>query len=193
MKTYISYCNNYPRALETISELKEKNKRFVDFINERQLNERSEGLNLNMLIIMPIQRIPPRYVLLLKDVLRYTLEDDPDYEKLTRALDKMKGVADDLNKKKKDAEDRDLLREIEKKLIFSSSGNYGDFDSLLSVQSRRYIGEGDGTVICSTVEKGKAKNMHIFLFNDIICFTKPSISGGASTRSSSSSRSSTLR
>lgn len=150
----------------------------MDFINERQLNERSEGLNLNMLIIMPIQRIPPRYVLLLKDVLRYTLEDDPDYEKLTRALDKMKGVADDLNKKKKDAEDRDLLREIEKKLIFSSSGNYGDFDSLLSVQSRRCIGEGDGTVICSTVEKGKAKNMHIFLFNDIICFTKPSISGG---------------
>ena len=105
----------------------------------------------------------------------------------------MKGVADDLNKKKKDAEDRDLLREIEKKLIFSSSGNYGDFDSLLSVQSRRCIGEGDGTVICSTVEKGKAKNMHIFLFNDIICFTKPSNSGGASTRSSSSSRSSTLR
>lgn len=177
LKTYISYCNNYPRALETISELKEKNKRFVDFINECQLNERSESLNLNMLIIMPIQRIP-RYVLLLKDVLKYTPEDDPDYEKLTRALDKMRAVADDLNKKKKDAEDRDLLRHIDKKLIFNSNGNYGDFDSLLSVQSRRYIGEGDGTVICSTVEKGKPKGMHIFLFNDIVCFTKPSISGG---------------
>ena len=175
LKTYISYCNNYLRALETINELKEKNKRFVEFINECQLDERSEGLDLNMLIIMPIQRIP-RYVLLLKDVLKYTPESDLDHEKLTLALGKMMSVADDLNKKKKDAEDRELLRHVEKKLIFS--GSYGDFGSLLAVQSRRYIGEGDGTVVCPSVEKGKPKGMHIFLFNDLLCFTKPSISGG---------------
>ena len=45
-----------------------------------------------MYLIAPVERIP-RYVLLLKDIIKKTPEDHPDYPQLVQAEEKMVGVA----------------------------------------------------------------------------------------------------
>ena len=170
LKTYTGYCNNYPRALETLAELREKNKRFVEFLEKTQTHPKLGGMDINMLILMPIQRIP-RYVLLLQELLKCTPEDDPDHSKLVLALEKMRAVADDLNKKKKDAEDREVLKSVAKRLVLTDS------EPLLAVPSRRFVKEGEVVVLASFIEKGKAKNFYAFLFNDIFCLAKATIGG----------------
>ena len=44
-----------------------------------------------MYLIAPVERIP-RYVLLLKDIIKKTPEDHPDYSQLVQAEGKMVGV-----------------------------------------------------------------------------------------------------
>ena len=44
-----------------------------------------------MYLITPVQRIP-RYILLLKDIIKKTPEDHPDYPQLVQAEEKMVGL-----------------------------------------------------------------------------------------------------
>lgn len=44
-------------------------------------------------LILPVQRLP-RYVLLLRDLLKFTPEEHTDFENLSKAVDKMSSVAD---------------------------------------------------------------------------------------------------
>ena len=52
------------------------------------------GLTLPMYLITPVQRIP-RYRLLLKDIIKKTPEDHPDYPQLVQAEEKMVGLMND--------------------------------------------------------------------------------------------------
>lgn len=52
-----------------------------------------KGADLMNFLILPVQRLP-RYVLLLRDLLKYTPEAHVDFEPLSKAVDKMSSVAD---------------------------------------------------------------------------------------------------
>jgi hypothetical protein len=51
---------------------------------------------LGSFLIMPVQRIP-RYALLLRDLLKNTWEDHPDYENIQKALKLIESIGMDVN------------------------------------------------------------------------------------------------
>ena len=94
------YCKNYELAVQTMVRCKE-NPHFAEFLQEREFTPEAKGLDLGAFLIMPIQ-VPfpclspppatltfsccccdpplqriPRYVLLLKDFLKFTPKRHP--------------------------------------------------------------------------------------------------------------------
>ena len=157
LKIYIMYINNYTKASTYLTELMARNSKLADFVVRSCSDPECENLDLLSLLIMPVQRIP-RYVLLIKALIEHTHKDDPDLANLELALQKMMGVADDINAKKRDAEN------MQQVLLVQSKLEMGTHASLCAVPSRRYVREGE---LFELTEKG-AKGAYFFLFNDIV-------------------------
>lgn len=95
LKIYSMYASGFEKAGQEVVRLKELKTSFANF------NKRSEiaaqlsgnGLTLSSLLITPIQRIP-RYVLLLKEMVKETAENDPDSAKLEKALEEVSSTAE---------------------------------------------------------------------------------------------------
>lgn len=75
----------------------------------------------------PVQRVP-RYSLLLQDLVKHTWNDHRDYNNLKQALQKMDEVANYLNQKKREYDDRDKVVQIEKKLTGQFEVDYFFFE-----------------------------------------------------------------
>ena len=58
MRTYISYVNNYPSAIDLVRKLHNENPKFTAFIDSVSNHPRCNTLNFASLLIMPVQRIP---------------------------------------------------------------------------------------------------------------------------------------
>lgn len=78
--------------------------------NQSKLAE-AKRQQLKDLLPLPVQRVG-RYPLLLKDLLKKTPETHPDYRNLTAAFDKVKELADRVNEKKKEEEEKTGLFEV---------------------------------------------------------------------------------
>jgi hypothetical protein len=76
---------------------------------------------------MPIQRIP-RYLLLLKELIKHTPESHPDFTNLNEAHDKIQKVANALNEAEREAESMHKIYLIQTSLE-------GDYDVRFTVFS----------------------------------------------------------
>ncbi|KAI1306429.1 hypothetical protein EDD11_004760 [Mortierella claussenii] len=83
---------------------------------QRRISSRAD---LNDFLIKPIQRIC-RYPLLLKEILRLTSEDDPEYPYIDQAYQLMKDKARDMDETQRTVERRLLTEQVLKKLPESS-------------------------------------------------------------------------
>ena len=89
---YSSYLANYPAALAAYHHEAETNDRFVAFLETRHMvipgtdRQQPGGLEMDLpsALITPVQRIP-RYVLLLRELLKHTPDDHSDYANLELA------------------------------------------------------------------------------------------------------------
>jgi hypothetical protein len=90
-KMYTDYVANYNDALVKLEECRGANSKLDHWIKgaERKITNQ---LDLPSLLITPIQRIP-RYNLLLRDLIKSTWEDHPDFESLTAASNAMSGAS----------------------------------------------------------------------------------------------------
>jgi len=61
------------------------------------------GHQIQNYLITPIQRLP-RYVMLLQELLKFTLEKDADFAELSEAIKKLMIVANYVNDKKREVE-----------------------------------------------------------------------------------------
>eukprot|EP00051_Salpingoeca_urceolata_P014519 m.184952 g.184952 ORF g.184952 m.184952 type:complete len:824 (-) comp18108_c0_seq7:220-2691(-) len=102
LKAYTTYANNFDMALQTIAALK-RDPAFVRFLTHRMTLPECGKLWLDDHMITPIQRIP-RYVMLLRDLLKRTAPDHPDHAGLESALDEMGKLATHINEAKKCSE-----------------------------------------------------------------------------------------
>eukprot|EP01125_Pyxidicula_operculata_P003385 TRINITY_DN1407_c0_g1_i5.p1 TRINITY_DN1407_c0_g1~~TRINITY_DN1407_c0_g1_i5.p1 ORF type:complete len:910 (+),score=111.45 TRINITY_DN1407_c0_g1_i5:24-2732(+) len=93
-RVYRNYASNYNAVSQAIEKLKSKSPVFSKSLSE--LAKQSNVLYIGHYLIMPIQRIP-RYELLLKDLLKNTNEDHPDFVDLQKAINTIKEVADYVN------------------------------------------------------------------------------------------------
>ncbi len=91
---YTFYCNHFDTASRVFTTAFNKSKKFAKFIDEAVPRM---GFTVQSIMISPIQRIP-RYLLLLKEMLRHTGPEHPDAAPLAEALQNMGRTASDLNR-----------------------------------------------------------------------------------------------
>ncbi len=157
LRSYTAYYNNYHSALTCLSKCSERPK-FKEWLDKQEalVNEA-----LTSLLIRPIQRVP-KYVLLLRDLLKNTPPSHPDFPALRDAEKNMAVIARDLNERMKDSEVFMEVLRINSQL----SPPYKE----LVQPHRRFIREGP--IMYRSSERSKPKPMWIILFNDILLITQ---------------------
>ncbi|KAH3742617.1 Guanine exchange factor for Rac 30 [Pelomyxa schiedti] len=159
IKLYKYYVNNHETACSTLTQCKEKSPTFRQYLERLEYTPALNNLNVEGLLITPVQRVP-RYVLLLTDMLKSTPKEHPDNQPLQDALEFMRDLADYINQRKHDSDNMNELNEIESKLANFEGG-------LTSNSKRRFIKEG-----VLSVNRTKSR---VWLFSDMILITKPDL------------------
>eukprot|EP00029_Vermamoeba_vermiformis_P010898 TRINITY_DN5853_c0_g1_i1.p1 TRINITY_DN5853_c0_g1~~TRINITY_DN5853_c0_g1_i1.p1 ORF type:complete len:741 (-),score=186.63 TRINITY_DN5853_c0_g1_i1:99-2321(-) len=171
-KMYTQYCYNYTKAITNLAQYKEKNTKFRSFLRKVEVTT----MRLMDLLIMPVQRIP-RYVMLLEQLVKYTLEHHPDYQPLLSAVKETQRATEAIN---------EALREEQNKYsVISVLERFDDSLDLLDMHliqpHRKLIREGvllsaesdedflatedDELFDQEPEEKGR---YYVFLFNDLL-------------------------
>jgi len=165
-KHYLAYCSNQPLANETFNGLKKKNSPVLQFLATCEADSRCRGLQLFSFLIKPVQRIC-KYPLLLRELIKYTSEDHPDYADLLKAREKIDEIVDYINEGKRSAEGMQKMLDIQ---------NCIESCPPLVMPTRRFLRE-------QTMELkkgGKPAEVILYLFNDLLVVAKGK-SKGAST------------
>jgi len=113
---YTPYVNNYDASTRVLQALHEKSGPFRNFVVSSRLLPGCDRMDLFDLLITPIQRIP-RYVLLLKDILRNITFEDPLFEDLKKATMKMAKMASYIDETKSKTEGRIKLLHLSKVIV----------------------------------------------------------------------------
>ncbi|KAH3744703.1 rho guanine nucleotide exchange factor 39 [Pelomyxa schiedti] len=165
-KSYITYVNNYPTALAALREQEKSNEQFIAFMQEAferaKMSKPESNVHIASLLIMPIQRIP-RYVLLLKELLKLTPPTDKDLAKLVEALHKVETVAQHLNTRKQHAENLEKLYKLQ--LQFTGSLT----KQLVNEPSRQYVWEGE---VFQIDTHNALASRTLFIFTDCFLIAK---------------------
>jgi hypothetical protein len=108
---YAAFINHYLQAKEAVRMAAIQRPAFSKFL-EHCSREHSDKLTLNDLLIQPVQRIP-RYVLLLKDMLKHTPQDHPDHHHLLAAVSELTTLAEKMDQGEWEAAEAEKLKELE--------------------------------------------------------------------------------
>eukprot|EP01112_Ceratiomyxa_fruticulosa_P015014 TRINITY_DN4367_c0_g1_i2.p1 TRINITY_DN4367_c0_g1~~TRINITY_DN4367_c0_g1_i2.p1 ORF type:complete len:1016 (-),score=186.85 TRINITY_DN4367_c0_g1_i2:92-3139(-) len=187
-REYAYFITNFDSSRNLVAELSsatnQTSARFKAFLEKGQQQEQAKGMTLQSYLIQPIQR-PPRYILLLNDLLKHTAEDHPHYKQLSEALERTKRVVDDLNESKRNSESVTKLTMLQSSLVGAPEGLLAHALPSTATPNnshsvRQYI--FDGTVLESAPQMDKmsgsviggkgSKYCTMFLFTDILLFTK---------------------
>ncbi|KYQ94374.1 pleckstrin (PH) domain-containing protein [Tieghemostelium lacteum] len=160
MKLYCEYINNYEKSMNEVQKIE-----MIDpnFFKNCQSKYKS-NLDIRSYLIMPVQRVP-RYELLLRDVLKYTSIENPDYKNLEVAHQSIKEINEYINSHKKLRENQDRVVTISQEL----RGIPERLNYLLS-SSRRFVREGLLDITCT--HKKYSGTFMVYLFNDLIILAK---------------------
>jgi len=159
-RVYTQYVKDLPKSQHLYEQLK-THTAFTQFLMQCRQYPETANLELDALLILPVQRIP-RYKLLLEQLIKNTSDTHPDFKGLSKALQKMHEAANYINERKREYDSITKILDIQSKLI-------GRFESLVD-PTRRFLKEGELTAI---VPKHQPKEKHFFLFNDIfLCCTE---------------------
>jgi len=155
------YVEGYTEMMQKIVELRKK-KKF-----QKKLSElKQKGFaDISSYLITPVQRVP-RYLLLLTDLLKHTPAKHPQYEVLTRALDKVRSVAHVLNEAGRRIEEMNILYQLELEIK-------GQTTPIIQ-SGRRFIEKG---WFKERASKEEEKAQCLFVFSDQILLTKTTTAG----------------
>ncbi|CAG8435084.1 2927_t:CDS:2 [Ambispora gerdemannii] len=151
LKMYTTYLKSFPQAIATMERLKKESQSFKKFLIHCSDKPALNGLQMNSFLIMPIQRIP-RYKLLLEALLKYTHESHPDYASLTKCVQQITVIADDVNEKIRDAENQQKVIEIQ--------GQVEGLPSAIVKPARRFIFRGDLYKVLPRPQKIKLRHSY---------------------------------
>ncbi|KYQ92196.1 pleckstrin (PH) domain-containing protein [Tieghemostelium lacteum] len=152
---YIDYIINYEYAQKTLKKLTQSSKALSEFIKAGENKPELDDLDIGDLMIMPVQRIP-RYIMLFKEIRKYTPIHHADYQSIDKALEAFKHFAMSINEK---SHARKKCLQLEDRIL-------GYKDDLTS-NSRYLVREG--------ALKFKKNNEYVFLFNDMIVVCHPTL------------------
>lgn len=159
LEMYTHYVTNYERSLMTFEECQAV-PAFRAFMTEVKAGRERLSLGFKDLLITPIQRIP-RYVLLLKELLKYTDKRNSDFMELPNAIDRLQKVAEFINERKRESEKATELQQLHTRLT--------QCPFPLAQPGRHLIKEGE---IHELSDLGKKKVRWLFVFNDLVVCTQ---------------------
>ncbi|XP_064602035.1 uncharacterized protein LOC135467989 [Liolophura sinensis] len=93
---YRDYVSDFPTALSNLNTWKMKSKKFSSFLKNHHHGPGSEGTDVTTLILAPVQRLA-HYVLLIKDLLRFTDDNHSDRYYLVASLAILRNFLNQLN------------------------------------------------------------------------------------------------
>ncbi|CAN9502281.1 unnamed protein product [Ophioblennius macclurei] len=169
LDAYSEYVNNFSTAMAVVRKTCASKPGFLDFLKHRQETS-SDRMTLYGLMMKPIQRFP-QFILLLQDMLKHTPVGHADRLPLQMALTELETLAEKLNEKKREADQRCEIRHIAKAM------NERYLNKLLSNGSR-YLLRSDDMVETVYNERGeiiKTKERRLFLLNDVLMCATPNI------------------
>eukprot|EP01119_Soliformovum_irregulare_P017773 TRINITY_DN5333_c0_g1_i1.p1 TRINITY_DN5333_c0_g1~~TRINITY_DN5333_c0_g1_i1.p1 ORF type:complete len:638 (+),score=152.97 TRINITY_DN5333_c0_g1_i1:96-2009(+) len=158
-KLYNVYCNHAEEATQAIMKLSRTSSSFKQFLETAKENPACERKGISDFLIKPFQRVL-QYPLLLRELLKATPENHPDYPNMQRALDKISTEADAINKNKAGSDNL-------KKMISIRDSIDGLKGFKFMENNRRFVKEGT----LMKISKNKEQERHFFLFNDILIYT----------------------
>ncbi|KAM5182052.1 rho guanine nucleotide exchange factor 17 isoform 2-T2 [Mantella aurantiaca] len=171
---YSAYIDNFLNAKDAVRVAKEHVRAFIKFL-EQCTRENKEKQALSDLMIKPVQRIP-RYELIVKDLLKHTTEDHPDYLCLLDAQRNIKRLAERINRGMRSAEEAErdtrILQEIESHIEGMED---------LQVPFRRFVRQ---EIVVEVKAVGGKKDRSLFLFTDLLLCTTLKRKSGSLRRSS---------
>ncbi|XP_047449304.1 LOW QUALITY PROTEIN: rho guanine nucleotide exchange factor 17-like [Mugil cephalus] len=173
---YSAYIDNFLNAKDAVRIAKEAKPAFHKFL-EQNMRENKEKQALGDLMIKPVQRIP-RYELLVKDLLKHTPEDHPDYSFLLDAQRDIKRLAEKINKGRRSAEEA----EREARVIQEIEAHIEGVEHILNPQ-RKFLRQ---EMVMEAKSVGGKKDRSLFLFSDLIICTTLKRKSGSLRRSSMS-------
>ncbi|XP_032223512.2 uncharacterized protein LOC5522265 [Nematostella vectensis] len=154
-KIYATYCNNYDAAETLIKQKIKKKKDFEAFLNACYSDPVCQpGLTLQAYLITVVQRIP-RYLLLLRDLVKSTPSTHPDSQHLKEALHKMNNIAEYINNQLQAVQGQRAMAELRSRVIGIKA---------FETQGRALIKEGQVSLM------SVRKPYKCLLFNDILVF-----------------------
>ncbi|XP_075718044.1 rho guanine nucleotide exchange factor 10 isoform X3 [Rhinoderma darwinii] len=162
LDAYSEYVNNFSTAVGVLRKTCATKPAFFEFLKQSQ-DCSSDRITLYGLMMKPIQRFP-QFILLLQDMLKNTMKGHPDRLPLQMALTELETLADKLNERKRDADQRCEIKQIAKAM------NERYLNKLLSNGSR-YLIRSEDMVETVYNEKGeilKTKQRRLFMLNDVL-------------------------
>eukprot|EP01116_Phalansterium_solitarium_P014729 TRINITY_DN3252_c0_g2_i2.p2 TRINITY_DN3252_c0_g2~~TRINITY_DN3252_c0_g2_i2.p2 ORF type:complete len:600 (-),score=233.08 TRINITY_DN3252_c0_g2_i2:85-1884(-) len=160
LRVYTAYVENYPEAIDRLAKYRDA-PAFVAYAERLKV---ARG-HLESLLIMPIQRIP-RYVMLLEDLLKNTWRDHQDYDDIAAAVITIREAAQLMNERKRAAEGRKRIFEIDSALSFDAKS---DRIASLLAADRQLVREGSLMFVKPSGSKSKKPQpRQLFLFSDML-------------------------
>ncbi|KAG8444945.1 hypothetical protein GDO86_009923 [Hymenochirus boettgeri] len=179
LDAYSEYVNNFSTAVGVLKKACATKPAFFEFLKQSQESS-PDRITLYGLMMKPIQRFP-QFILLLQDMLKNTTKGHPDRLPLQMALTELETLADKLNERKRDADQRCEIKQIAKSM------NESYLNKLLINGSRHLIRSDDmlETVYNERGEIIKTKQRRLFMLNDVLmCATanaRSSVEGSSTT------------
>uniref|UniRef100_A0A8C9QG03 DH domain-containing protein n=1 Tax=Spermophilus dauricus TaxID=99837 RepID=A0A8C9QG03_SPEDA len=112
LDAYSEYVNNFSTAVAMLKKTCAAKPAFLEFLKQSQESS-PDRVTLHSLMMKPIQRFP-QFILLLQDMLKNTSKGHPDRLPLQMALTELETLAEKLNERKRDADQRCEIRQIAK-------------------------------------------------------------------------------
>ncbi|CAF3358005.1 unnamed protein product [Rotaria sp. Silwood1] len=173
IETYTSFVNNYKTAQIAIRLCRDSSS-FNKFL-EHQARDHRGKLTLRDLIIQPVQRIP-RYELYIKDFLKCTNSNHPDYQLLLKAQSEIHSLAEQIDRVQRDVGSTELtVTNNSLETVQEMIENLNDL-----VNADRYYIRHD--VVTLQSPSGLKKDRYIFLFNDLVIITSCKRRSGTLTK-----------
>ncbi|KAF3825619.1 hypothetical protein GH733_005601, partial [Mirounga leonina] len=189
LDAYSEYVNNFSTAVAILKKTCATKPAFLEFLKQCQESS-PDRVTLYSLMMKPIQRFP-QFILLLQDMLKNTSKGHPDRLPLQMALTELETLAEKLNERKRDADQRCEIKHIAKAINERYLNKVDRGFSLLS-SGNRYLVRSDDMIETVYNDRGeiiKTKERRIFMLSDVLmCATVSARTSDSNTLMSASQR-----
>ncbi|XP_045667156.1 rho guanine nucleotide exchange factor 10 isoform X2 [Ursus americanus] len=182
LDAYSEYVNNFSTAVAILKKTCATKPAFLEFLKCQESSP--DRVTLYSLMMKPIQRFP-QFILLLQDMLKNTSKGHPDRLPLQMALTELETLAEKLNERKRDADQRCEIKHVAKAI------NERYLNKLLS-SGNRYLVRSDDMIETVYNDRGeivKTKERRVFMLSDVLmCATVSARTSDSNTIISTSQR-----